>query len=499
MSRKNDLVIVANRLPVRRGRKQGREVWDTSPGGLVSALLPILRREGQTGRGGAWVGWAGSRTRTFEPFEHEGVWNLPVNLNSAHVDDYYDGMSNATLWPLYHDAVRPPSYQRRWWRAYREVNSLFAQAAASIAADGATVWVHDYHLHLVPGMLRDLRPDLRIGYFLHIPFPGSKLFAQLPNRRDVVQGTLGADVIGFQTRDDAEGFIDTASRFADVRARDDGVVYQGRKIVVDAFPISIDARQINELARSDEMIGRAARDRRRLGGRKIFLGVDRMDYTKGIDIRLRAFRELLRTGQADSEEVVLVQSCVPTRERVGTYADLKSEIEKLVGEINGDYGAVGRASVHYLRQNLAPEDLVSLYLAADVALVTPVRDGMNLIAKEYVAARHDERGVLVLSEFTGAVHELTEALIVNPHDLDSTVAAMVRAIRMPPEEESRRMRSLRTVVFERDVYHWADKFLDRLMGSMDPAVPTLPPSPEPKMRKPEPVGSSSRASLPTGS
>ncbi len=498
MSRKNDLVIVANRLPVRRSRKEGREVWDTSPGGLVSALLPILRREGQVGRGGAWVGWTGSRSRAFEPFEHEGVWNLPVNLNSGQVDDHYDGMSNATLWPLYHDAVRPPSYQRRWWRAYRDVNFLFAQATASIAAHGATVWVHDYHLHLVPGMLRELRPDLRIGFFLHIPFPGTKLFAQLPNRCEVVQGTLGADVIGFQTRDDAEGFIETAARFTDARAQDSGVVYQGRHIVVDAFPISIDARQIDALARSDEMIGRAARDRRRLGGRKIFLGVDRMDYTKGIDIRLRAFRELLRTGKADSEEVVLVQSCVPTRERVDSYADLKSEIEKLVGEINGDYGAVGRASVHYLRQNLAPEVLVSLYLAADVALVTPVRDGMNLIAKEYVAAWHDERGVLVLSEFTGAVHELTDALIVNPHDLDATVATMDRALRMQTDEETRRMRALRSVVFERDVYHWADKFLSRLLGPIESGATGSPPPVAPEIHTTA-VARVPRATSPAGS
>jgi trehalose 6-phosphate synthase len=457
-----ELVVVANRLPVCRKRRGGREAWETSPGGLVSALMPILRRARSTGRAGAWIGWCGARDESFGPFEHEDVWNLPINLSSAQVDGHYDGMANGTLWPLYHDVVRPAAFRRTWWREYERANRAFADAAVACAAPGAVVWVQDYHLHLVPGMIRQRRPDLRIGYFLHTPFPNGRLFAQLPWRGELMRGTLGADLVGFQTPADAVNFEDAARRYGGATPAPVGVRIGGRTVHVDAFPISIDAQRFDELARSPTAAARATRLRRSLDNRTILLGVDRMDYTKGIDARLRAFRELLRSGAVKADDVVMIQSAVPTRERVDDYAELRSSIEELVGQINGEFGAVGRSAVEYRRQSLPTDELVALYCAADVMLVTPMRDGMNLIAKEFVASRHDGRGVLVLSEFAGAAHELSQAIPVNPHDLDGFVEAMVRAVRMDEREAKRRMAAMRRVVRERDVYAWAESFLTRL-------------------------------------
>jgi trehalose 6-phosphate synthase len=464
-STKADLIVVANRLPVRRVKKGSRQAWETSPGGLVAALMPILKRETDRGRQGAWVGWSGARAgKKYKPFHHEDVYNLPLTISREHLEGYYDGMANQTLWPLYHDVVRKPVFRRKWYRAYEEVNQHFADNVARIAAKGATVWVHDYHLHLVPGMLREQRPDLRIGFFLHIPLPGRGLFAQLPWRTQIIKGTTGADVVGFQTRAAARNFVDLARWYADAESERGGVNLDGRHVEIDAFPISIDSKKIDEIARRPETIERARTFRDRVNGRTIMLGVDRMDYTKGIDIRLRAFQELLREGRAKAEDVVLVQSGVPTREGVGDYADLRSSVEELVGQINGEFGEVGRVAVQYLRQNLPMEELVALYFASDIMLVTPYRDGMNLIAKEYVASHHDIRGRLVLSEFTGASFELSKALLVNPHDLDGLVNTMEQAIEMPEQEAEKRMRSMRRTVFKRDVYAWADGFMDRLSG-----------------------------------
>lgn len=456
--KKYDLVVVANRLPVRAGE----DGWITSPGGLVSALMPVLSSDDESAAvRGAWVGWTGSTDDAVKPFDHEGVRNIPVSITKEELPRYYEGMSNRTLWPLYHDAVRPPIFRRSWYRVYETVNRRFAEAAAEAAAEGGLVWVHDYQLHLVPGMLRDLRPDLRIGFFLHIPFPGAGLFAQLPWREAIIRGTLGADVVGFQTRRAARNFIDSARVHVGAKKVSDGVRYQDRTVVASAFPISIDSSAIEQIACDPQTKLRADHHREHVGGRKIMLGIDRLDYTKGIDIRLRAFRDLLRSGRVSPEEVVLIQSVVPTRENVTEYIELRSSIEELVGQINGEFGQVGRSAVEYFRQNLDIEDLVSLYLAADVMLVTPLRDGMNLIAKEYVAARVDICGVLILSEFTGAAAELRHALMVNPHDLDGVAAQMERALRMPAVEARRRQRYNRRVVMRNDVFAWASGFLAR--------------------------------------
>lgn len=451
----HSLVIVANRLPVVRSDDGS---WSKSPGGLVSAVYPVLVE-----RGGAWVGWSGVTGQDFDAFELDGLRMEPVALDAEEHDFYYSGFSNRTLWPLYHDAVRTPEYHRRWMRQYVRVNRRFARRAASIVAPGGTVWVHDYHLHLVPAMLRALRPDVRIGFFLHIPFPPQDLFAQLPWRSELLKGTLGADVVGMQIPRDAEKFLLTAERFTEAEYVEGALDYEGRRVDVRAFPISIDVDAIESIASDEETEMRVAEHRARLGvDTKVLMGIDRLDYTKGIDVRLRAFQELLRAGELDPETCVFIQSVVPTRARIDEYADLRSRVEELVGQINGEFGQVGRPVVHYLRRNHDVHELVSLYRLADVMMVTPFQDGMNLVAKEYVASRIDDDGVLVLSEFSGAAQELTQALIVNPHDLDGLQQAVARAVSMPNDEMKGRMAAMRAHLESYDVNRWATAFLDAL-------------------------------------
>lgn len=456
---KSDIVIVSNRLPVNRV-KQGRgSQWQTSPGGLVSALTPILQDRPST-----WVGWAGSAGTTVKPFVHDGIHNVPVKISRDELAGYYDGFSNRTLWPLYHDAIRPPEYHRRWWWPYVEINRRFAEAAAEWTAEGGTLWVQDYHLQLAPAMIRERRPDVKIGFFLHIPFPPQELFAQLPWRSQLLEGMLGADVVGFQTKLGAQNFFQLCRRFVHgVGGRSDAIEHNGREVQARAYPISIDTRKFGDLAASPEIVRRADALKSRLGhDRKIILGVDRMDYTKGIDIRLRAYQELLRSERRTTSECVFVQVGVPSRERVADYQEIRSDIEGLIGQIAGEFGEVGRIPVHYLHRNLPIDELVALYLAADVMVVTPLRDGMNLVAKEYVATRTQGTGVLLLSEFAGAANELRTALLVNPHDIDGLERSIDRALGMELPEQRRRMRAMQRVVRQSDVYGWAHRFLEDL-------------------------------------
>ncbi|MGN8552809.1 UNVERIFIED_CONTAM: trehalose-6-phosphate synthase [Microbacterium sp. SLM126] len=458
------LVVVANRLPVDRVvDDSGEPSWRRSPGGLVTALEPVMRRAD-----GAWVGWPGQADVDVDPFEFEGTHLVPVRLSSDDVEKYYEGMSNDTFWPLYHDVIAEPRYRRVWWDAYVRVNRRFAEAAAAVAADGAEVWVQDYQLQLVPRMLREMRPDLTIGYFHHIPFPAYGLYSQLPWRRQVLDGLLGADVIGFQRVADAGNFARAVRRVLRFDTRSTGISVPNpdgttRTALAKAFPISIDAASYVELAQRPDIQARAAEIRRELGNpRKILLGVDRLDYTKGIRHRLKAFGELLADGRANVEDVTLVQVASPSRERVQAYMQLRDEIELTVGRINGDRDTMGHTAIRYLHQAYPREEMVALFLAADVMLVTALRDGMNLVAKEYVAARVDNRGVLVLSEFAGAADELPSAVRINPHDIDGMKDAIMRAIEMPPAEQGRRMRALRKRVIEHDVARWSRSFLSAL-------------------------------------
>ncbi|MCR3747493.1 alpha,alpha-trehalose-phosphate synthase (UDP-forming) [Lentzea californiensis] len=463
-----EFVVVANRLPVDLERlRDGTERWKHSPGGLVSALEPFLRSHS-----GAWVGWPGVADAEVAPFEDDGLLLHPVELSSKEVEDYYEGFSNGTLWPLYHDVVAQPAFHRHWWNTYVKVNQRFADATAKVAAQGATVWVQDYQLQLVPAMLREQRPDLKIGFFLHIPFPPVELFMQLPWRTEIIRGLLGADLVGFHRPGGAQNFLWLARRLVGlepsrgtvgVRTRP-GVVQVGdRTVRVGAFPISIDSAGLDAVARRKDTQARARQIREDLGNpKRILLGVDRLDYTKGIDVRIRALYELIADGRVDPEDVAMIQLATPSRERVDHYKTMRQDIEQSVGRINGEFGRVGKPVVHYLHQSVNREELVAFMSAADVMVVTPVRDGMNLVCKEYVACRYDLGGALVLSEFAGAAAELTSAFLVNPHDLDGVKNALQAALDIDPAEGRRRMRALRRQVLTHDVDRWARSFLEAL-------------------------------------
>ncbi|HMD10728.1 MAG TPA: trehalose-6-phosphate synthase [Marmoricola sp.] len=458
-----DLVVVANRLPVDRVvDEQGNASWRRSPGGLVSALMPVMKANQ-----GAWLGWPGGTDEDLEPFEEGGIQLVPIAMSQTEIENFYEGFSNDTLWPLYHDLAAKPSFHREWWDAYVRVNQRFAEAAAEAAAKDATVWVQDYQLQLVPQMLRELRPDLRIGFYLHIPFPPAELFSQLPWRRQILEGLLGADLIGFQLPGGAQNFVRLVrQRVGHKTHRDQVFLPDGRVVTAKAFPISIDTGAFEELARSDDVRKRSDEIREQLGNpRKVFLGIDRLDYTKGIRARLRAFGELIADGQLTVEDAVFVQVATPSRERVDQYRILRDDIDRLVGHINGDHGRIGRPAISYMHSSYPQEEMAALYRAADIMVVTPFRDGMNLVAKEYVACRFDGDGALVLSEFAGASEELRQAYLVNPYDINGMKAQMLAAYSADQKERTKRMKAMRKTVAEHDVAAWAGSFLEDLGGT----------------------------------
>lgn len=469
-----EFVIVSNRLPVDRVvDADGTEHWKRSPGGLVTALNPVMRVSH-----GAWVGWAGTIDEELLAFpisDDSGAQLftiVPVSLSAHEFEAYYEGFSNDTLWPLYHDVIVPPEYHRQWWDTYVKVNKRFAAAAAEYTSEGGTVWVQDYQLQLVPKFLRQLRPDVKIGFFNHIPFPSYGIFAQLPWRRSVIEGVLGADVIGLQRAADARNFARAVRRLTGLNTKGGRIDVSGygaglnHVAHVDDYPISIDVNEFNSLATDPAVQERAKVIRQELGNpRKILLGVDRLDYTKGIRHRIKAFGELLQEGKLTAGDVVLVQVAVPSRERVSAYRKLRDEIELSIARINGDYSTLEHTAIRYLHQGVDRREMVALYLAADLLLVTALRDGMNLVAKEYVASRYDNRGVLILSEFAGAADELKSAVQINPHDIQGLKDAILQATNMTPAEQSRRMRSMRRRVYKATVSQWSNRFLTDLRNA----------------------------------
>ncbi len=447
------LTVVANRLPVEAAPDGGVQA---SPGGLVAALASVIAD------GDRWIGWGGPEAAGRVAFGDVGLDLYPVSLTEGEVDRYYGGFANSVLWPLFHGRLRPVELDRTWWRTYRNVNKRFAVATAKVAPRGGTVWVHDYHLMLVPAMLRRLRPDLRIGFFLHIPFPNAQLFASLPWRRDIVTGLLGADVVGFQLTEDADNFLAAADRCANVTATDGVIRRLAHHVAVGAFPISVDFQKWDGLGVDAE--DRARQLRSELGVDTVLLGIERLDYTKGIAQRVRAFGELLDEGRLLVDDVTFVQVAVPTRGDLPAYQDEREDVEEAVHEVNGRHlRRNGSVPVRYLEGGLDERELAAWYRASDVMMVTSLADGMNLVAKEFVATRRDGAATVVLSEFAGAAHELADgAIIVNPYDIDAIKQALYSAIHMPTGDKTARMDAMRSVVRRHDVHHWADTFLHRL-------------------------------------
>ena len=473
-----DLVVAANRLPVDYVvNAEGVGSWQRSPGGLVSAMEGAM-----ADRDAAWVGWAGEPGDAREPFFEGDLFVRPVPLSSVEVEEYYEGFSNDTLWPVYHDVIVQATFHRQWWNTYRAVNRRFAQAIAEVASPEATVWVHDYQLQLVPAMLRDTRPDVRIGWFNHVPFPPVELFAQLPWRGALLEGLLGADFLGFQRVADAENFRRACRRLLGLPIKGDTVAFTphgdaapARRVRASAIPISVDFQGLSALAGSADVLARAAEIRASVGSPEILmLGVDRLDYTKGIRHRLKAYGELLQERALDPCKVTLTQVAMPTRERVDAYRVLRDDVERTVGQINGEYEVLGSTPIHYLRHSYPREEMAAMYVAADIMLVTPLRDGMNLVAKEYVSCCNDLDGALVLSEFTGAWHELRQAFICNPHDIEGVKQTIMRAVNAPVDERRRRMKAMRKRVADNDVQRWAARYLGALASAPSKPHPSMP-------------------------
>ena len=464
------LLLVSNRLPVTvKADKDGVSVV-RSAGGLATGLRGPHERSG-----GLWVGWPGDVSRLTQAQRSSVDAQLaeqrcvPLHLSSSEVNRYYEGYSNQVLWPLCHYLVDRMPRQERDWDVYRKVNERFADLAAGQYQSGDTIWVHDYQLMLVPALLRERLPQARIGYFHHIPFPSSEIFRTLPQRTELVRGLLGADLIGFHTFAYARHFASTLLRLLGLEAVGDRVEQEGREVRLGTFPMGIDARAFEELAREPAVLEESRGYRDKSPEQRLVLGVDRLDYTKGIPRRLLAVQRLLEREPKWRGRLRFVQVAVPSRTTVEDYATYRERVDELVGRINSLYGSVQHVPVHYLYRSFNEKQLTALYRAADVMFVTPIRDGMNLVAKEFCAARPDEDGVLVLSEFAGAADEMGEAVQVNPYDVEGMADALETALEMPEEERKTRMRALRTRVKDCDVHCWVNSFLGALQ-----ATPTAP-------------------------
>ena len=462
-----DFVVVANRLPVDLVRDaDGTEHWKASPGGLVTALESILMAHH-----GAWVGWPGVPDASPEPFDDDGIRLHSVTLSARDIELYYEGFSNATLWPLFHDVVVPPEYHREWWYAYRDVNTRFAEATAAAAAHGATVWVQDYQLLLVPRLLRELRPDLTIGFFLHIPFPPVELFMQLPWRTELVEGMLGADLVGFHLPGGADNFRVLASklrghpsvRLSSGKTKASEIRVDDRMVRVGAFPISIDSTAVDSLARPARRSPEPRDYATNWAPARADAGCGPAGPHQGHRRTPARTRGTVRGGATPpvrGDAAAAGHAEPRTRRAVPDHAVADRGVGR---RINGTFGEIGQPVVTYLHRPVPKTELTAFYAAADVMLVTPVRDGMNLVAKEYVATCTDGAGALVLSEFAGAANELRQAYLCNPHDLEGVKdAIMAAAVDDPPEERRRRMRALRRQVLGNDVHAWARRFFNTL-------------------------------------
>ncbi len=457
------LLLVSNRLPLSVKVERGQVSIVRSAGGVATGL-----REPHDRSEGLWFGWPGDVSDLTADqrgeYEHQlaELRAVPLYLTRAEVRRFYDDFSNGVLWPLFHYLVDRIPLDAKGWNAYRRVNERFADLVASHYRDGDTIWVHDYQLMLVPGLLRARLPHARIGFFLHIPFPAADIFRILPWRDAVLQGLLGADLVGFHAFSYQSHFTAALLRVLGIENDIGTVRYRGRTVRLGVFPMGVDAARLSAMADEPTVVEEAAAIRAQHAGVRILLGIDRLDYTKGIPRRLMAVERLLEQQRSQRGKVRMIQVTVPSRVKVEAYAAFRRQVDELVGKINGTYSTLTTPPVHYLYQSFSERYISALYRAADVMLVTPLRDGMNLVSKEFVAARNDEDGVLVLSELAGAAAELGESIQVNPYDIDGVAKAIQRALAMPARERRSRMRALRRRVFEGDVHNWVHRFLSTL-------------------------------------
>jgi len=457
------LIIISNRLPLKASKSENGEfTFSRSEGGLTTGLDSLemdLEKH--------WVGWPGAFAETTEEQEeitgHLDEFKFhPVFLTADHIQNYYEGYSNSTLWPLCHYFYAFVEYEKKYWEAYKEVNEMFCQAAIPFIEPGDIVWVQDYQLMLLPQLLRKAIPGISIGYFHHIPFPSYELFRVLPERDKLLNGLLGADLIGFHTYDYMRHFVSASERVLDLHFKLDQVSLENRIAYVDAFPMGINYNLYYDTAILPQVQEKALELKNNFGPHKLILSVDRLDYSKGIIHRLKGFALFLEKHPEYKEKVSMAMIIVPSRDNVDRYADLKTKIDETIGYINGMYSTINWTPVYYFYHSFDFEELVAMYHIADIALVTPLRDGMNLVAKEYLASKRDLPGVLILSEMAGAAIELTDAIIVNPNDIEEIEHAILEALEMPEAEQLRKLRLMQKIVSIHTVNKWASDFVTEL-------------------------------------
>lgn len=458
------VIIVSNRLPLKIQKKDKEIIYKASEGGLATGLSSVYKNKGNI-----WMGWPGmyllkesDKKNVRQKLASQNM--LPVFLTKKEIREYYEGFSNETLWPTFHYFPQYSVYEKTFWEAYYKVNQKFANEVLKVVEEGDTIWIHDYQLMLVPWMIREKlnTSDIKIGFFLHIPFPSSEIFRLLPWRGELIKGLLGADLIGFHTHDYMQHFLNAVWGSLNLPNTGGAIEYEGRTVMVDAFPMGIDYEKYANTAKSAKALKSLEKFRNTIGPQKIILSIDRLDYTKGIPQRLKAFEDFLKAYPEFREKVSLLQILVPSRDKVSTYTLLKEEINRLVGNINSTYSTLGWTPVYYFYRSFPEEALSAFYMLADVAMVTPLRDGMNLVAKEYVASRIMKKGVLVLSEMAGAAIELTDALFINPNDQEQMVKAIYEGLTMPARTQEKKMEAMQLVVSKFNIHHWVKMFMQRL-------------------------------------
>ena len=455
-------IIVSNRLPVKIKQEKNQLLYSTSEGGLATGLGSIYK-EGDN----IWVGWPGlaltKNQQKQEVTEYLAKESMrPVFLSAHEIEDFYEGFSNETLWPNFHYFNQYAVYDESLWKAYQKVNRKFAKELELVIEDGDTLWIHDYQLLLLPGMVREYQPNVSIGFFLHIPFPSFESFRLLPWRRELLNGMLGADFLGFHTYDDMRHFLSSVNRLAGLGNSNGQINVGNRQVLADALPMGIDYEKYAKAASSPETLDREVRYRTSIGDAKIILSIDRLDYSKGIPERLRAFEMFLSKYSEYRGKVSLLMVVVPSRDTVPKYKQLKETTDLLVGRINGKFGRMNWTPVHYFYRSFPLYALSAFYRMAQVALVNPMRDGMNLVCKEYIASKLDKKGVLILSEMAGASKELSDAILINPNNQGQLVEAMKEALSMPEAEQVRRMTIMQASLQRYNIHQWVSLFMQGL-------------------------------------
>ena len=464
MKNKSRLIFVSNRLPITVTKNTGTINYKRSLGGLATGLSSFHKHHNSI-----WIGWPGIDLDSIKNKKEEIKNKLisefecyPVFLDKGDINNYYAGFCNKTIWPLFHYFIQYTTFDIELWDAYKLVNKKFCKIILQISGPNDIIWIQDYHLMLLPKLIRQSIPDATIGFFLHIPFPSYEIFRLIPWREEILEGLLGSDLIGFHTYDYERHFLSSLHRILGLDLKMNKIDFQGRIIQADCFPMGINYKKYYEKAQDSKTLKQIKKIRQETGDRKIILSLDRMDYTKGILQRLDAYELFLEKYPQYKEKIILIFVIGPSRSKVEEYQILKSDIDELVGKINGRFGSIKWNPILYIHRPLPFEQLIALYRIADVALITPIRDGMNLIAKEYVTSKIEGNGVLILSETTGAAKQLYEAIIINTNNREQIVSALKQALEMPEEHKKKKMHKMQNRIKNYDVTRWAEDFIENL-------------------------------------